>query len=208
MNQQINLYVAEFRPETNAFRSKFMLQAVAIFAIGLMLAYVIVHRGLDGVDEELRIVAAQEAAALDRLQNIRPLITAITGERSWSDQLDDATRALAERQSLLSLMQGNSLGDTRGFSRHLRALARQHIDGLWLTRVVLSPEGDSTRIEGHAIRAELVPLYVQELTAEPAFATQRFHRFQIDNPTDDAQTAMAFSMESQVLRARNFESVQ
>ena len=203
MNQQINLYLLEFRPETNAFRSRFMLQAASVFVIALVLSYAVAHREISAVGSELKIVALQEAAALDRLQNIRPLITSITGERSWSEQLDEVSRTLAERQSLLSLMQGNTLGDTKGFSRHLRALARQQIDGIWLTRIQLSPEGDGTRLEGHAIRAELVPLYVQELTAEPAFARQRFNRFQIDNPVDETQTALTFSMRSQATMAAN-----
>lgn len=206
MNQQINLYLPEFRPETNAFRSRFMLQAASVFVIALILSYAVAHREISAVGSELEIVAMQEAAALERLQNIRPLITAITGERSWSEQLDEVSQTLAERQSLLSLMQGNTLGDTKGFSRHLRALARQQIDGIWLTSIQLSPEGDSTRLDGHAIRAELVPLYVQELTTEPAFAQQRFNRFQIDTPVDETQTALRFSMLSEASMAAKGEN--
>lgn len=113
---------------------------------------------------------------------------------------------LAERQAALSLIQGTTLGDSKGFSGQLRALARQDVDGIWLTRLVLSAAGDQTRIEGRALSAELIPLYVQDLTAEPAFAKQRFHRFQIDNPIDDEQSALTFSMDSQVLLAGSVRS--
>jgi hypothetical protein len=112
---------------------------------------------------------------------------------------------LAERQAVLNLIQGSTLGDTRGFSRHMRSLARQDIDGLWLTHSVLSALGDKTRLEGKAIRAELIPLYVQGLTSEAPFAEQRFQRFQIDNPVDDEETALRFSMDSDVLLAANAE---
>jgi MSHA biogenesis protein MshI len=205
VNQQINFYSSEFRPEVNAFQSLFMVQLVGILFVALLLSYVYARQGVYGVDQELKIVARQEQVALERLQNIRPLITSITGEQSWSEQLDEATRTLAQRQAVLSLMQGNRLGDTKGFSRHLRALARQDIDGIWLTHVELSARGDNTRLEGRALRAELIPLYVQELTAEPAFAQQRFLRFEIDNPVDNKQQALTFSMDSQVLLARNAE---
>ena len=38
-------------------------------------------------------------------------------------------------------------------------------------------------------------------TAEAAFAAQRFHRFQIDSPADDGETALRFSLDSDVLVA-------
>ncbi len=202
MKQQINLYRPEFRPETNAFQSAFMFQAAGIMLLALLVIYVFARSELSSIEDEFEIVARQEAAALERLQNVRPLITAVTGEQSWSEQLEEASRTLAERQAALSLIQGTSLGDTKGFSRHLRALARQDIDGVWLTHIVLSALGDQTRIEGRAVRAELIPLYVQNLTAEPAFEKQRFHRFQIENPDDD-DPWLTFSMDSRQLIAGN-----
>jgi hypothetical protein len=206
IDQQVNLYQPEFRPETNAFQSIFMLKSIAILAVALVLIYAFAQQGVSGVQAELEIVAKQEATALERLQNVRPLIQAVTGELSWSEQLADASRMLAERQAMLSLIQGASLGDTEGFSRHLAALARQDIEGVWITRVVLSALGDKTRIDGRTIRAELVPLYVQNLTDEPAFTQQRFHRFEIDNPVDESETSLTFSMNSQVLVASREQS--
>ncbi len=203
MDQQVNLYRPEFRPETNAFQSRFMFQAAGALLLVLALIYAFARSGVEGVDEELVIVAGQEAAAIERLEKVRPIITAVTGEQSWSAQLDDATHTLAERQAVLTMIQGTTLGDTRGFSRHLRALARQDVDGLWLTRIVLSALGDRTQIDGRATRAELIPLYVQNLAAEPAFEQQRFHQFQIDNPVDDGDPALSFSMNSRLPLVRN-----
>ena len=49
MNQQINLYHAEFRPQMRLFPAWFMLQATAIVVFGMLLTYVFAqHR----VDEE------------------------------------------------------------------------------------------------------------------------------------------------------------
>ena len=199
MKQQINLYHAEFRPQTRMFPAWFMLQTAAIVVLGMLLAYLFAQQRIDGVEHELEVVARQETAALDRLQNIGPLINAVTGETNWSQQLDDSLRMLAERQAVLNLIQGSTLGDTKGFSRHLRALSRQDLDGLWLNHIALSAMGDKTRLEGKAVRAELIPLYVQGLATEAPFANQRFHYFQIENPADDGETAVSFSMGSDVL---------
>ena len=161
MKQHINLYRSEFRPETNAFQSTFIFQAAGVLVLMLVLIYAFAQQGVTGIDEELEIVARQEAAAIERLENVRPLITAVTGEQSWSAQLEEAARTLAERQAVLAMIQGTTLGDTKGFSRHLRALSRQDVDGIWITHLVLSALGDRTRIDGRAVRAELIPLYVQ-----------------------------------------------
>lgn len=199
MNQQINLYQAQFRPQTRMFPAGFMLKATAIVMLGMLLMYVFAQQRIDNVEKELSIVARQESVVLERLQNIGPLINAVTGETNWSEQLDDSLRMLAERQAVLNLIQGSTLGDTKGFSRHLRALSRQGIDGLWLTHIALSALGDKTRLEGRAIRAELIPLYLQGLAFEAPFAKQRFYHFQIDSPVDDGETALSFWMDSDVL---------
>lgn len=201
INQQINLYQVQYRPQTHMFPAWFILQAIAILVCSMLLMYGFAQQRVDGVLQELEIVTRQEAVAIDRLQNIGPLITAVTGETNWSEQLDDSLRMLAERQAVLNLIQGSTLGDTQGFSRHLRALARQDTDGVWLTRLALSAQGDKTRLEGRALSAELIPLYVQYLTAEAPFAEQRFHRFRIDNPVEDDNKALRFSMNSDVLLA-------
>lgn len=202
MNQQINLYTAEFRPETNAFQSMFMFQAAGILIFALMCISLYARHEVSGVDREIELVAQLESSAIERLQSVGPLIASMTGERTWAEQLDDATRMLAERQAVLNLVKSTSLGNTDGFSSQLYALARQDVDGIWLTRIVLASATQTTRIEGRAFRAELIPAYVQDLTDEPAFSNLRFHRFQIDSPVDDDGSALTFSMDSQVLIAR------
>lgn len=206
MNQQINLYSIEFRPETNAFQSMFMFQAAAILIVALTCIYLYASHEVSGVDQEIELVARLENAALERLQTVGPLITSLTGERTWAEQLEEASQTLAERQAVLNLIQSTALGKTDGFSAQLHALSRQDVDGIWLTRIALSGDGAATRIEGKTFRAELIPAYVQDLTAEVSFSKLRFHRFQIDHALDREDNTLTFSMDSQVLLALNSKS--
>ena len=48
----------------------------------------------------------------------------------------------------------------------------------------------------------------EALTLEAPFAEQGFHRFRIDNPTDDEETALVFSMDSDVLLAADAGGAQ
>ena len=197
MQQQINFYHAEFRGNQQVFSAATLLKFCGAMVLGMLLTYVFALQKLASIESELQVVSSQETAAIERLQNIRPVLTTVSVENDWSTRLDDATRSLDEKQLVLSLVQGSTLGDSRGFSRYLRSLARQDTDGLWLTHISLSALGDKTRLEGHALRADLVPAYLQSLAEEPPFSTQRFHQFQIDGPQQSADGIVTFSMNSE-----------
>lgn len=195
MHQQINFYRAEFRNTETTFGATSIAAGCAAVALAMLVVYVFAVGQLSGIDSELQISSQQEDAALQRLEQMQPLIGAVSGQQTWAQRLDDATRALEEKQLVLSLVQGSTLGDTLGFSRYLRSLARQDTDGLWLTRISLSALSNRNRLQGKALRAELVATYLQRLADEPPFARQRFRQFQIEGP-DDGETAVTFSMNS------------
>lgn len=195
MRQQINFYRAEFRNTKTTFAATSIVAGCATAVAAMLVVYVFAVGQLSGIDKELQIFSHQENAALQRLEQMQPLIGALSGEQTWAQRLDDATRALEEKQLVLSLVQGSTLGDTLGFSRYLRSLARQDTDGLWLTRISLSALGNRNRLQGKALRAELVATYLQRLADEPPFARQRFNQFQIEGP-EDGDSAVTFSMNS------------
>lgn len=202
MHQQINLYRAEFRNTEPNFGATSIAIGCAAVVAAMLVVYVFAIGQLSGIDKELQIVSQQEAAALKQLERMQPLIGAVSGEQTWAQRLDDATRALEEKQLVLSLVQGSTLGDTLGFSRYLRSLARQDTDGLWLTHISLSAQGNRNRLQGKALRAELVATYLQRLAEEPPFARQRFNQFQIEGPAS-GEHAVTFSMNSDDQMAAN-----
>ncbi|MEQ8205624.1 MAG: PilN domain-containing protein, partial [Woeseia sp.] len=88
------------------------------------------------------------------------------------------------------------LGDANGFARHLRSLARQTMPGLWLTNIALSAKGERIWLQGEALRADLVPSYLQYLADEEPFAAQRFHRLEIDRAGDETAQTVSFVVTS------------
>lgn len=196
MPQQINFYKSEFRIRRKEFASATLLQGTAIIAFTMFLAFMFASQKVTRIELELDAVSKQEIAATARLERLQPVIAAVSNGKSWQQRLDEANRLLDEKQLVLSLVQGKSFGDTKGFSRHLRSLARLNIDGIWLTAIRLSALGDSTRLEGRAIRPGLIPAYLQYLAEEPPFATQRFHQFQIDIIEGQSGDNVSFSVMS------------
>ena len=197
MHQQINFYEGEFRSEAQLFGATTLMVACGTLVFAMLLVYVFAAHKVAGLENELQLVIQREINTLERLEEIRPEINATGGGQSWSDRLDEATRTLEDKQLVLGLVQGSTLGDKLGFSRYLGSLARQDTEGLWLTRIQLSALGDKNQLQGKALRAELVATYLQNLTEEPAFSAQRFNQFQIDGPEQTRAGIVTFSMDSE-----------
>ncbi|MEM9690151.1 MAG: hypothetical protein AAF917_11805 [Pseudomonadota bacterium] len=194
--QTVNLLTPDERLSMQEFPARFQAKAAGILIAVMTLIAMFADFRVASIEDEMQVAELQEAAAVERLANLRATIDAEMGGQSWQDQLDDALGELQKRQAILTLVQGSTLGETRGFSPQLRALSRQHIEGIWLTYITLSAGGDQTRIEGQTIGAELVPMYVQNLIDEGPFARQRFNQFEIDNPIDNTSGSLFFSMDS------------
>ncbi|MDZ7642970.1 MAG: PilN domain-containing protein [Woeseiaceae bacterium] len=196
MQQQVNFYQPQFRARSARLPATMLLQACAAVVVAMLLLYAYGAWRVGGVQGDLRVIAQQEAAALQRLENLQSTIADVVGETSWATRLDDASRLLAEKEASLRLISGTELGNTGGFAPHLAALARQATAGLWLTHVALSGRGDRIWLQGEATRADNVPNYLQNLAAEPPFAAQRFHRLEIDRPADEPSGIVSFVVTS------------
>ena len=84
---------------------------------------------------------------------------------------------LAHRRADLNLLDGAALHETGGYSTTLLALARQSVDGLWLTGIAMD-HGNMT-LRGRTVRPDLIAVYVGRLNAEPALHGQAFRELDI-----------------------------
>lgn len=182
MQQQINFYRSEFIAKKNRFGSGRMLAVSGVLVAAMIASVIYETYELTAIKSQLKAVTAQEKAATVRLENFEPNAVSGSGDKSWEEQLEEAKRSLRDQQLVLTMVRDSAWGDIDGFSRHLRSLARQKTDGLWLSYIRLSALGDDTQLEGQAHRADLVPLYLQGLALEEPFNAQRFNQFQINRP--------------------------
>jgi len=208
MRQEINFYQRSFRQQTPFFSGAVIAQSLAAVAIMMLLSYGYAWQRVEGLQSELQIVAKQETAALERLEKLGSIINTVTGEQSLAAQMEGALQKLESKQFLLALVNGNTLGDTQGFSRHLRSLALQNLNGLWLTQIMLSGTGAKTQLRGRAQQPELVPTYLQALAGERPFAEQRFQQFQINRPNDTADDIVEFAMSSEPFASDSLAAVR
>ncbi len=185
MYQQVNFYRTEFITRKNRLGAGTMMAFSGVLIAAMIFGYLYATYEMMSVKSRLKVAEGQERAAITRLENFDPNAKGVGGEASWSQQLEQVKLALRDQELILDMVADSSLGDINGFSRYLTSLARMDTDGLWLSRIRLSAMGENTQLEGQALRAELIPLYLQRLALEDPFADQRFYEFLIDRPQED-----------------------
>lgn len=182
MSQQINLYNPLFRRQKEYFSVRRMAQVFAVLVIGTALicayAWYLSAQQRQRADE-----MAQRTLATQRKLTSA---TAQFGPRQASPILQEQVVRMEEqtasRRQILELMGRGELGNTRGFSGYLVALARQTLNGLWLTGFRVVGNGTDMAINGRVLQPELVPTFIDLLKKEPVLAGQTFSTLDIQLP--------------------------
>ncbi|MBF8269213.1 MAG: hypothetical protein HW386_922 [Gammaproteobacteria bacterium] len=175
MKQQVNLYQPLFRKQKKVFSALAMLQVslIALFFFILTAGYSLM---------QLYRLEDQEAVAtknLDKLQtqieSIQAQSTNAVTEKLLEEEISRVSREVEEKQQIADLLRQGAFTNTEGFTRHFEAIARQHVDGTWLTDIGIANGGSTMSLDGITYSAELVPMYLERLLKEAVFAGTAFN---------------------------------
>ncbi len=186
MKQQINLFQPQFQRPREYLSGRGVVKGVAIFAGLLVLTVALDHWRLASMRSDLQHLEVERQGAVDGLERVRQQYPARAKSRLLEQELGRLETEIARRQKLLAAVGGKVLGSREGFSDHLSALARQHVEGIWLTGVSISRGGRGVALFGASLAPELVPVYLQRLAKERTFAGKAFSELELKRPTDDA----------------------
>lgn len=180
MSQQINLYNPILLRQKKYFSAATMAQALGILLLGLLAFYGYARYQVAG----LQTATEQGAKRLESAQARVARLTQQFSPRAKSAELEQRIRqtetelkTLAQAQQALKQ---SGLLDSSGFSPYFQALARQIVDGLWLTQFTVG--GGEMRISGRALQAQLVPTYIRRLGTEPALQGRQFSMLEMRQP--------------------------
>jgi hypothetical protein len=177
MKQQINLYQAEFQ------QPEIMLSADHIFmgAGGLLLLMVLSSAGLAVSNmhsgDRLTTVKAEVEALKQANEQINSRLRNRAVDQNLATNATEASRQLQARQEMLQLVERTEQRqDAIYFSELLAGLARQHVDGMWLSRIDITANGRDMYLEGSTLDAQRVPQFVGNLSREQAYAGREFRK--------------------------------
>lgn len=183
MRQQINLYQPIFSQERKQLSATTVATALGVIGAVLLSISMYANRRVDQLEQE--VANMRERAA--RQQDIVAKAGELHAARGNPDEINARVKQLADsvaaRQVALKVLQQGAAGQTTGFASRLEALARRHIDGLWIDGLVLSGTNGSMTLRGATLQADTVPTYLQGLAHEAALAGTRFDDFVIEQST-------------------------
>jgi Fimbrial assembly protein (PilN) len=111
-----------------------------------------------------------------------------------ADELVRVEEQLRVRRALLEGIHGGASNNAEGFSPYLSALARQTMQGVWLTGVDIAAAGDLV-LKGRVLDGELVPLYIQRLHREPLFKGRVVRELQLATKGEPGKRYLEFSLQ-------------
>lgn len=176
LEQQVNLYQPILGAERRLFSARAIGVALTVLAVCLVALASYGSRRTGRVEHSIDEIEKREAA------NIAMAARASQAARPAASlaDLDAEAKLLGAdidvRQHALEIIHRSRGTPATGFAARLEALARPHLDGIWLSSIVLSSGEGRLAMRGAAIGPEMVPAYLAALAAEPALAGAHFDK--------------------------------
>jgi hypothetical protein len=188
VTQQINLFNPIFRKQKKYFSSVTMVQALGIIGLACVMLMVDATIRARALGQQAKAAEATLLARQQRLTDVKIQFAPRPKSATLAAEIAAEQSQLSMLQSASTLVQRGGFGDAAGFSRYFRAFANQSVDGLWLTELSVGAGGAAIGIEGNALQAPLVPLYMKGLAREPVMQGKAFATLSIDavNPASAA----------------------
>ncbi|MGH8482091.1 MAG: PilN domain-containing protein, partial [Nevskiaceae bacterium] len=140
-------------------------------------------RGSALASEHTRLVAQRDTST----RRVNELATQLQGKAdpALEAQVAALTAERDRKAQALAALSSREVATTAGFSPQFIGLARQRLNGLWLTRIELS--GAHVALQGVAEAEELIPRFVRRLGAEEVFAGTAFQQARLERVGDGSE---------------------
>ncbi len=184
MNQQINLYQPQLWEKKPPLPGSTILLVGVLALLLILLLSALTSWRQGGLESDLALLEARQKEAIDRIAEAQSKYPPRQKDPALEAQLATLTGERNALIPLFDLLATGKLGNTRGFSPLLAGLARQGEKELWLRRVTLEIGGEQLVLEGSALRPEIVPRYLQQLSREEAFSGREFSSLKMNRPEE------------------------
>jgi outer membrane murein-binding lipoprotein Lpp len=185
VKQQINLYQAEFQEK----QVELPAEQIYLLAGGLLLILVLSSVVLSISNTSAQSKLDQLTAAAATLKQTNDALDQQLKSRAVDQQLqasaNEAAKQMQARQDILLLVERTeSAAQTVKFSELLAGLGRQHVSGLWLSRIEIANAGQELHLEGNALQPGLIPEFIGRLNKEPSYAGREFRKVVVRRSKD------------------------
>ncbi|HLD10373.1 MAG TPA: hypothetical protein VJB68_10040 [Methylophilaceae bacterium] len=174
MVQQINLLNPALIRQKEYLSAPMIMMAPGVLALVMLGIYAYGQY-------QLRPLVQESERTTQELQAIQARLDQVTNEyaqrntaRVLQDEIIVTEKKLQTYENILRTLGVAPTGAGQGFSIYMRAFARQHLEGLWLTGFEINDADKVMVIRGRGLQPELVPQYIIKLGLDPAFKGRTF----------------------------------
>jgi hypothetical protein len=188
VSQQINLFNPIFLKQKKIFTALPMAEALGAIVLGALLLTWYAGRSVDQLAQQAAagkvLVAERERRLVEANRQFAPR----QKSPSLAAEVAQADAELASLQRVQAFLQEGTLGNSAGYAEYFRALARQNVQGVWLTGVSIVGAGTDIGVQGRAMQPTLIPQYIGRLKTERVMQGKTFASLDIARPEAAATT--------------------
>ncbi|MDH5572318.1 MAG: hypothetical protein OEY89_11165 [Gammaproteobacteria bacterium] len=181
--QQINLYQDTFKKTGVRVSAKQVMVAGAGLLLTLMCVAVIYYVQLAQLESRFEMAKAEQTEKYSKLDALQKQVQARSKNKILLNEIEVVTTDIAKKQKVMQILTSQKFGNTQGFSEHVKGLARQRVEGMWLTGLSISQGGEHLALTGLTHEAKLLPQYLQKLSSETVFLGKEFETLNISRNT-------------------------
>ena len=185
MNQQINLYQPIFRKQKKVFSAIAMLQVFCIATVLFSLTGAYSYLQVRDLHSQEQVSSRRLSAMQKEIKELQDRKTDNTEAKLLQAEMIRLNSEVSEKQRISRVLSQGPYSNTSGFSKHFEAIARQHVNGAWLTSIGIEDGGSSLNLNGVTFSAELVPVYLQRLLREDVFSKTSFNVLGMERSKDN-----------------------
>lgn len=185
MHQQINLFQPVFRKQEKVFSAITLAQVSG--AVLVLLAAIAGHTRwtLSSMERTAETLQQQHDHIRNQISSLEDAYRTPDTE-ALDTEIGKLLEDIEQRKFLLVQFNQLVVEHRAGFSHQFKALAEQHVPGLWLDGVTINGDG-KIEIRGITLDPKLVPVYIQHLEkrqdlSESSFETLSMTRTGRDEP--------------------------
>ncbi len=183
--QQINLLPEQYIPKQVPLNTQQIIQYMVFLTFFFTLVIASQVWILERAKKEEKKTSLVLETIEKHLQDFKQNNPKPTLDTKLEQELITMRETLNTKKQMLSRVSGLTLEDKPGFYRYLSGLAKQKIDGLWLTKIHIKDDGNFININGNTLNPESLPSYLKRLNQSRAFAGKIFDTVELNRASTE-----------------------
>ncbi len=190
--QEVNLYGPQLRPKVDYLSASMVSRGLVVLVLGLLLVAcfdLFQNYQLGNEITERENTIAQLEQKITDVKKQLPKSQGIKLDR----EIRDLGLEIQRREAISRLIDGQSIGNTHGFSEQLSTLGESSTDKISLTAFEFSAGGDVVSMMGKTRTPESVPSYIDRLRQSESFSDSLFGSMNIARVNNQSQLNFSLS---------------